>query len=67
MQTKQINVRGTKAEPRARIGRPQISQAPVILLLAGPKAALLFWFFGDLRCDMLLFTAIPVVYKYENM
>ena len=31
-----------------------------------PKAALLFWFFGDFRCGALLFTVIHVIYKYKN-
>ena len=37
------------------------------LLIAGrPKAALLFWFFGDFRCGALLFMVIHVIYKYKN-
>ena len=36
-------------------------------LIAGrPKAALLFWFFGDFRCGALLFMVIHVIYKYKN-
>ena len=31
-----------------------------------PKAALLFWFFGDFRCGALLFMSIHVIYKYKN-
>ena len=31
-----------------------------------PEAALLFWFFGDSRCDALLFMVIHVIYKYRN-
>ena len=31
-----------------------------------PKAALLFWFFGDFRCGVLLFMVILVIYEYEN-
>ena len=31
-----------------------------------PKAALLFWFFGDFRCGALLFMVIHVIYKYKN-
>ena len=31
-----------------------------------PKAALLFWFFGDFRCGLLLFLIILVIYKYKN-
>ena len=30
-----------------------------------PKAALLFWFFGDFRCGMLLYTVILAIYKYK--
>ena len=34
-----------------------------------PKAALLFWFFGDFRCGALLFMVIHVIYniKYINI
>ena len=32
---------------------------------ACPKAALLFWFFGDFRCGALLFMVIHVIYKYK--
>ena len=31
-----------------------------------PKAAPLFWFFGDFRCGVLLFMAILVIYEYRN-
>ena len=31
-----------------------------------PKAALLFWFFGDFRCGVPLFIVILVMYKYKN-
>ena len=31
-----------------------------------PKAALLFWFFGDFRCGVPLFIVILVIYKYKN-
>ena len=30
-----------------------------------PKVALLFWFFSDIRCCVLLFIII-IVYKYRN-
>ena len=54
----------TKAELRARVGRPQTSSSPPVIFIAGrPKAALLSWFFGDLRCGAFLFMAIYVVYK----
>ena len=57
----------TKAEARARVGRPQTSSSPPVIFIAGrPKAALLFWFFGDFRCGALLFMVIHVIYKYRN-
>ena len=31
-----------------------------------PKAALLFWFFGDFRCGVPLFIVILVIYKYKK-
>ena len=50
-----------------RVGRPQTSSSPPVVFIAGrPKAALLVWFFGDFRCDALLFMVIHVVYKYKN-
>ena len=39
---------------------------PVIFIAGRPKAALLFWFFGDFRCGALLFMVIYVIYKYKN-
>ena len=57
----------TIAELRARVGRPQTSSSPPVIFIAGrPKAALLFWFFGDFRCGALLFMVIHVIYKYKN-
>ena len=57
----------TKAELRARVGRPQTSSSPPAIFIAGrPKAALLFWFFGDFRCGALLFVVIHLIYKYKN-
>ena len=48
-------------------GRPQTSIRPQVFFVAGrPKAALLFWFFGDFRCGALLFMVIHVIYKYKN-
>ena len=38
---------------------------PVIFIAGRPKAALLFWFFGDFRCGALLFMVIHVIYKYN--
>ena len=66
-QTKQLSVWGTKAELRARVGRPQTSWSPPVIFIAGrPNPALLFWFFGDFRCSALLFMVIHVIYKYKN-
>ena len=45
----------------------KLVQAPQVILIAGrPKAALLFWFFGDFRCGALLFMVVHVIYKYKN-
>ena len=42
------------------------SPASLLIFIAGrPKAALLFWFFGDFRCGALLFMVIHVIYKYK--
>ena len=52
---------------RFAVGRPQTSSSPPVIFIAGrPKAALLFWFFGDFRCGALLFMVIHVIYKYKN-
>ena len=39
---------------------------PVIFIAGRPKAALLLWFFGDIRCAALLFVVIHVIYKYKK-
>ena len=40
---------------------------PLGNFIAGrPKAALLFLFFRDFRCGVLLFMVILVIYKYKN-
>ena len=39
---------------------------PCNFIAGRPKAALLFWFFGDLRCGALLFMVILVIYKHKN-
>ena len=47
------------------VGRPKTSSSLPVMVFAGrPKAALLFWFFGDFRCGALLFMVIHVIYKY---
>ena len=44
-----------------------IRRLEFLIFIAGrPKAALLFWFFGDFRCGALLFMVIHVIYKYKN-
>ena len=67
-------------EPRQNEGRGFVDRKIVILkpppppppphpscFIAGrPKAALLFWFFGDFRCGALLFMVSLVIYKYKN-
>ena len=61
------NIWRTKAELRAGVGRPQTSSSPPVIFIADrPKAALLFWFFGDFRSGALLFMVIHVIYKYKN-
>ena len=40
-----------QSRTKGEVGRPQTSSShPVIFIAGRPKAALLFWFFGDLRC-----------------
>ena len=39
---------------------------PSNFIACRPKAALLFWFFGDFRCGVPLFIVILVIYKYKN-
>ena len=58
-------------DPRQKQGRglvdSKLVQAPPVIFIAGrPKAALLFWFFGDFRCGALLFVVIHALYKYKN-
>ena len=45
---------------RVLVDRKQV-QAPSFYITGRPKAALLFWFFGDLRCGVLLFIVILAV------
>ena len=56
-----------KGRSEGEVGRPQTSLNPPVIFIAGrPKAALLFWFFGDFRCDAFLFMVIHVIYNYKN-
>ena len=57
-------------EPKQDKGRGlvdrKIVEAPTEIFIAGrPKAALLFRFFGDFRCNALLFMVIHVIYNIE--
>ena len=53
-------------EERGLVDRKLVEAPPGIFIAGRPKAALLFWFFGDFRCGALLFVVIHVKYKYEN-
>ena len=45
----------------------EVHPHPARNFIAGrPKAALLFWFFGDFRSGVSLFIVIRVIYKYRN-
>ena len=45
----------------------KVVKAPNNFIAGRPKAALLFWFFSDLRCCVPLFIIILVIYKYKYM
>ena len=53
-------------EPRQNKGRELVDhklvEATNNFIADRPKAALLFWFFGDFRCDVLLFIVILAIY-----
>ena len=51
---------------RGLVDRKLVILPPVIFIAGRPKAALLFWFFGDFRCGALLFMVIHDIYKYKN-
>ena len=52
-------------EPRRNQGQGLVDRklvkAPSNFIAGRPKAALLFWFFGDFRCRALLFMVILVI------
>ena len=62
-QTKQLSVRGTKAELKERVGRLIEAPPPVILLLAVPRRLFCFGSLIDFRCGVSLFIVILVIYK----
>ena len=60
-------------EPKQKQGRGlvdhklvQAPPPPSNFIAGRPKAALLFWFYGDFRYGVLLFMAILVIYKHKN-
>ena len=66
-------VRGLLDPPKYQLGNQErglvdrkLVQALSNCIPGRPKAALLFWFFGDFRCGVLLFMVILVVYKYKS-
>ena len=63
---KQKQGRGLVDHKLVQAPPPPPPPPPVIFIAGRPKAALLFWFFGDFRCGALLFVAIHVIYKYRN-
>ena len=50
----------------ANLLKPPPPSSPCNFIAGRPKAALLFWFFGDFRCGVLFFMGILVIYKYKN-
>ena len=46
--------------------RNHLKLIPSDFISGRPKAALLFWFFGDFRCGVPLFIGILVIYKCKN-
>ena len=57
-------------EPLQKQGRGlvdrNLDKPPSNFFAGRPKAALLFWFFGDFICGSLFFMVIHVIYKYKN-
>ena len=50
-----------------KVGWPWAGWGPPVIFIAGrPRAALLFWFFGDFKCGALFFVVIHVISKYKN-
>ena len=54
-------------QERGLVDQKLVKAPPPPNFIAGrPKAALLFWFFGDFRYGALLFMVILVIYKYKS-
>ena len=58
-----LNVRRTKADVRAGLVDRKIVESPQEFYCWPPQVALLFWFFRDFRCGVLLFIVILFIYK----
>ena len=55
------------SKKRGLVDRKLVQAPPLSNFIAGrSKAALLFWFFGEFRCGVLLFIVILVISKYKN-
>ena len=56
--------------PRQNQGRGLVDRklvkTPSSFIAGRPRAAPLFWFLGDYRCDMPLFIVILIIYKYKK-
>ena len=61
-----MNEDRTKGEGWSTTNKIKPPPPPVIFIAGRPKAAFLFWFFGDFRCGALLFMDIHDIYKYKN-
>ena len=57
-------------QPRQNKGRGfvdrKLFEDPIDFIAGHPKAALLFWLFGNFRCDVLLFIFLLVIYQHIN-
>ena len=53
----------TKQNKGRRLVDRKLFEAPGNFIAGRPEAALKFWFFGDFRCGMWLFTVLLVRYK----
>ena len=66
-QTKQLGVYGGPVRSWGRGWSAAGWLRPPSGFVAGhPRAALLFWFFGNFRSAVLFFMVVLVIYKYKN-
>ena len=67
MQTKQTKCLRNQSRTKGEGWSTANKLKPLSNFIAGrPKAALLFWFFGDFSCGVLLFMVILGIYQYKN-